>query len=172
MELKWLGIGMVMFGSVCTGLWYRLRYLGRLTNLRECQRALTILRGEIQYGRTPLPEACREVERRIRGAGQLFFRQVAGKLCEGKAPVEQIWQESAEEIFSSMQMKTQEREEWIRLGSTLGYLDVEMQLRSLDLYLQHLQTSIDQASAECRSRTRLYPLLGTFCGVLICLVLV
>lgn len=161
-----------MAGSICSGLWCRIRYVNRLVNLLECQRALSVLRGEIQYGRTPLPEACREVEKRLHGAVQTFFCQVAQKLEEGTEQVEQIWRETAEETLPSLQMKVQEREEWIRLGSTLGYLDVEMQLRTMDLYLQQLQTSIHQADSDCRNRTRLYPLLGTFGGVLICLVLV
>ena len=163
---------MVMMGSVCSGFWYRIRYMNRLANLRECQRALSILRGEIQYGRTPLPEACWEAEKRLHGAVQTFFREVAKGMEEDRKQVEQIWREAARETLPSMQMKDQEREEWMRLGSTLGYLDVEMQLSTMDLYLQRLQISIDQADADFHSRTRMYPLLGTFGGVLICLVLV
>ena len=172
MELKWLGIIMVMVGSVGSGFWYRMRYMTRLTNLRECQRALSILRGEIQYGRTPLPEACREAERRLHGAVRDFFHKVSKEMEEDTKQVEEIWREAAGETLPSMQMKEQEREEWVRLGSTLGYLDVEMQLSTLDIYLQRLQLSIDRADADCCSRTRVYPLLGTFGGVLICLVFV
>lgn len=172
MELKWLGVVMVMTGSIGTGLWYRIQYRIRLANLRECLRALSILRGEIQYGRTPLPEACREVEKRLHGAVKAFFFQVAEGMEKGTKQVEQIWQEAAVEALPSTQMKVQEREEWMRLGSTLGYLDVEMQLCTIDLYLQRLRTSIEEEDADCRRRTRMYPLLGTFGGVLICLVLV
>lgn len=163
---------MVMVGSICAGLWYRLRYLERLANLRECQRGISILQGEIRYGRTPLPEACYEVERRVCGASRLFFHQVAEQLKEGACSVGQVWNEATEEFFSSAQMRPEDREEWKRLGNTLGYLDVEMQLRTMDIYLQRLQTSIAQADAERSNRTRMYPLLGTFGGVLICLVLI
>lgn len=163
---------MVMAGSVCAGLWYRLRYLERLANLRECQRAISILQGEIRYGRTPLPEACHEVERRVCGVSRLFFRRVAERLKEGACSVGQVWNETTEDVFSSAQMRSEDREEWRRLGNTLGYLDVEMQLRTMDMYLQRLQTSIAQADAERSNRTRMYPLLGTFGGVLICLVLI
>lgn len=172
MELRWLGMILIMVGSICSGIWYRIRYLGRLANLRECQRALSVLRGEIQYGRTPLPEACREVEARIHGVCRQFFRNTADKLEQGAGSVEEVWRENTALLFSSMQMGTKDREEWMRVGSTLGYLDVEMQLRTMDLYLQRLQTSIEQADRECRNRIRLYPLLGTFGGALICLVLV
>lgn len=172
MELRWLGAGLVMVGSICAGLWYRMRYLERLANLRECQRALSILQGEIRYGRTPLPEACCEVERRVSGACHLFFHQVSERLKEGACSAGQVWNEVTEEVFSSSQMKTEDREEWRRIGNTLGYLDVELQLRTIDLYYQRLQTSIAQADAERCNRTRMYPLLGTFGGLLICLVLI
>lgn len=172
MELRWLGAGLVMAGSVCAGFWYRMRYLERLANLRECQRALSVLQGEIRYGRTPLPEACYEVGKRVGGACCLFFRRVAEQLQEGACSVGQVWKEATEEIFSSSQMKPEDREEWKRIGNTLGYLDVELQLRTMDLYYQRLQSSIAQADAERSNRTRMYPLLGTFGGVLICLVLI
>lgn len=171
MEFRWIGIVFVMAGSICSGIWYRMRYVGRLENLRECSRAVSILRGEIAYGRTPLPEACREVEIRVCGICRTFFRRVGERLEKDAASTGEIWQTTAQELFSPMQMQPQEREEWIRLGSTLGYLDAAMQLRTLDLYLQRLQTSIDQAEKDRPGRTRMYPLLGTFGGVLICLVL-
>lgn len=172
MEFRWLGILFVMTGSICLGIWYRIRFMGRLENLKECRRAISILRGEIEYGRTPLPEACREVETRVSGVCRTFFREMGRGLEEGAASVEVIWCETTQALFSSLHMKPQERQEWMRLGNTLGYLDVTLQLRTIDLYLQRLQTSIDQTEQESINRTRIYPLLGTFGGVLICLILV
>lgn len=172
MEFQWLGILFVMTGSICSGIWYRIRLIGQMENLKECKRAMSILRGEIEYGRTPLPEACYEVEKRVGGVCRTFFKEVRESLDEGASSVEAIWCEKTVMLFSSLQMKAQERQEWMRLGNTLGYLDVTLQIRTIDLYLQRLQTSIDQAEQDCQKRMRIYPLLGTFGGAVICLIFV
>ncbi len=172
MELKWAGIVFVMTGSAGIGFWYRMRCRIRMANLRECQLALSILRGEIQYGKTPLPEACHEVEKRLHGSLKTFFFRLAEEMEKSSKQIEQIWKETTEITLPSMQMGAREREEWIRFGGMLGYLDVEMQLCTIDLYRQRLQVSVDRENDNCHNRLRLYPLLGAFGGMLICLIFV
>lgn len=45
----------------------------RLHNMQDCERALLILQGEMEYGHTPLMEACEEVSVRIGGIVGRFF---------------------------------------------------------------------------------------------------
>lgn len=59
---------------------YRIRYGNRLHNMQDCERALLILQGEMEYGHTPLMEACEEVSVRIGGIVGSFFAQIAKKL--------------------------------------------------------------------------------------------
>ena len=59
MEIKFLGMIFVLLGSFGIGIFYRIRYGNRLHNMQDCERALLILQGEMEYGHTPLMEACR-----------------------------------------------------------------------------------------------------------------
>lgn len=161
-----------MIGSICVGIWFRLQYLQRLYTLKEMQRGVSLLKGEIEYGRTPLPEACLAVSHRIRGSGQIFFRLVSEGLERGGGTVEEIWRQTMKNAFENRQLGQRDYEELGRLGNTLGYLDVEMQVRAMELCMRRLEESISDYEKERKNQTRLYPLVGTFSGFILCLVLV
>lgn len=59
MEIKFLGMIFVLLGSFGIGIFYRIRYGNRLHNMQDCERALLILQGEMEYGHTPLMEGMR-----------------------------------------------------------------------------------------------------------------
>ena len=80
MEIKFLVMIFVLLGSFGIGIFYRIRYGKRLDNMQDCERALLILQGEMEYGHTPLMEACEEVSVRIGGIVGSFFAQIAKKL--------------------------------------------------------------------------------------------
>lgn len=172
MGMKWCGSILIIVGSVCVGIWFRMQYLHRLHTLKEMQRGISLLKGEIQYGRAPLPEACLSVSLRIRGSSQVFFRTLSERLQMGGGTVEKIWRETMASIFEQRQISARDYEELIRLGNTLGYLDVDLQVRTLELCMARLEESISCYEKERKNQTRLYPLVGTFGGFLLCLVLI
>ena len=170
--MKWLGIGMVMAGSVGLGLWYSILYARRGKNLSACKRAMILLKGEIIYGRTPLPAALFQAAGRTKGAVSLFLREVSERLEKGGDRLDTIWNLAVDEVLNDREFGDQDRCELKMLGDTLGYLDVEMQIQTIDLYLQRLEQSLEEYEKEKRNRTKLYPLLGTMCGALICIIMV
>lgn len=170
--IKWLGMGLVLAGSAGLGMWYALLYARRGKNLSACRRAMVLLRGEIAYGRTPLPAALFQAAGRTGGTVSHFLREVSDRLERGGGTMEDIWGSAVEEIFTDREMGEQERRELKSLGDTLGYLDAEMQIQTINLYLQRLEQSLEEYEREKRNRTRLYPLLGAMCGALICIIMV
>lgn len=172
MEIKLLGMFLVMAGSLGIGVLYRIRYINRMNNLRECERAMLILQGEMEYGHTPLLEACEEVADRIGGEVGTFFSQIADKLRANEGAFDDIWCQTAQCVLTTAQMEKEERREWEKVGDTLGYLDLEMQLNTIQLYVNRLKIRMGQMEKESHKRLRMYPVLGMFCGILICLLLV
>ena len=53
----------------------------------------------------------------------------------------------------------------------LGYLDTEMQLSAIRLYLEHLEQSLAEAQEQMGSRQRLYQSLGIAGGVFLVILL-
>lgn len=171
MGIKWIGAILIFVGCVGVGIWFRMQYAHKLAVVKECGKAFSLLQGEIQYGRTPLPEACYAVAGRTKGSCRTLFYRVGEKMMEGSDSTEVIWQEEVRSTLNDREMRLQDQEEILRLGTTLGYLDLELQYRTLELCIQRLEESRDSYEKERRNRMRLYPLLGTFAGLLICLVL-
>lgn len=169
--MKWLGMCMVFLGCMGLGIWYSALYTRRFKNLVSCRKAVLIIRGEIAYGRTPLPQAFFQAAGRVRGAVKEFFLLVADRMEEGGARLEKIWSQALQETISDREMRKEDIRELRELGDTLGYLDAQMQLQILDLYLNRLEQSMQEYEAEKKSRARLYPVLGTMCGMLICIII-
>ena len=146
MEIKFLGMIFVLLGSFGIGIFYRIRYGNRLHNMQDCERAL-----------------------RIVGS---FFAQIAKKLNTHEGALETIWRQTARKVLTKSQMEKEEREEWEKLGGTLGYLDLEMQVSTIQIYVRRLKLRMEQTEKESHERLRMYPVIGAFSGVLICLLLV
>ena len=169
--MKWLGMGMVLAGCFGIGMWFSLVYAGRIKNLLDCKKAILIIRGEISYGHSPLPQAVFQAAGRVSGSIRTFLEEVSEKMEQGGMGLDDIWQSAIEKQIGSREMGRQERMEVKELGETLGYLDVEMQLQTIQLYLERLDQSIEELEREKSSRIRLYPALGMMCGALICIIL-
>lgn len=172
MGIKWCGSIIIMIGSICVGIWFRIQYLYRLRTTKDMQCGISLLKGEIQYGRVPLPEACQSVALRLCGNSQCFFQSVSEKLLERGGTVEKIWCETMEMMFGRHLLSTGDYEELIRVGNILGSLDVELQVRTMELCMKRLEESISCYEKERKNQTRLYPIVGTFGGFLLCLVLI
>lgn len=172
MEIKCLGGVLILLGCLGVGVWFRMQYVHKLVVLKECCKGLALLQGEIQYGRIPLPEACQLVAARTKGSCHMLFQKVGKQLEQGEYSTEQIWRETMLQVMDKQEMKQQDREEMLRLGNTLGYLDLTLQYNTLELCIKRLEESRDCYEREKKNRMRLYPMMGTFAGLLICLVLV
>ncbi len=119
----------------------RLRY----DNLKAVKKNLICLRGEIEYGRTPLPEAFAELG--------------------------QMWEETMKRVFPNKSLTEGDRRDWLELGQTIGYLDSEMQINTLNLYMERIQHSLDVQREEKKVKVRLYNVLGVMTGAFITIMI-
>lgn len=169
--MRMIGMLMVMIGCIGAGIWYSQNYTRKWRNLLNCQKAVMILHSEISYGRTPLPAAFSQMAGRTSGSVSRFFDAVSRRLEEGGGRLEEIWNRTLQEILTSREMREEDRQELAGLGNTLGYLDVQMQIQALELYEKRLEGSLKLWESEREKKTRLYPMLGTMGGALICLII-
>ena len=69
-------------------------------------------------------------------------------------------------------LRREEKEKLGRLGEGLGYLDLEMQLSTMELYLEQLEGDIQRAEEEIQSKQRLYRSLGVAGGIFLVILLI
>ena len=59
-----------------------------------------------------------------------------------------------------------------RAGENFGYLDGQMQLKNLELYMEQTEVLIQKAQAELKDRQKLSGVLSLMCGLFLVILLV
>ena len=114
---------------------------------------------------------CRAGARGDGKAGKLFL--VAGERLEAnpECPFGRIWEAVLEEQGIRTMLGTEEWELMCRFGNSIGYLDLEMQQKTLALYLEELERAIEQLRREEPEKKRLCWGLGILGGLFLAVVL-
>lgn len=173
--LKLAGAFMVLAAALGYGLCLASRWRQRLWLLQGLRRLTYFLKGEITYSRAPLPEALRSAGARGGGVfGELFIR-AAGQIerQEGESFGE-LWAGQVEELEKrrgELALAGEDLKSLKELGSHLGYLDLEMQERTIGLYLEQLDLTIADLQERRRETCRLYTSLGLMGGLFLVILL-
>jgi stage III sporulation protein AB len=155
------------------GFYYSYLVKERFLNSERIRKALICLRGEIQFGRTPMPEALSSVARHTTGNISEFFYEVSRELRSGRgSSFAVIWQEKTERYLEGKCIQKEDVTELKELGQTLGYLDSVMQVNTLNLYLERMQETLIRQNKEKQDKVRLYNLLGIIGGIMITIIII
>lgn len=168
------GIGAAAVVLACTALGFRVsRELScRVKSLRELERLMLMLSGEIQYAKTPLNEAMCELSRRAQGAFGPFFGEAAASMEQREKGIADIFRENAQLYLRESGLLKKDIEQLERLGGRLGYLDREMQVQTILLYRRELEQERTEAEEDYRQKGRVYRCLGFLGGCFLILLLV
>lgn len=172
LSLKICGIIMVITSMTGMGFALSRNMKLRLDALSELKKILCMLRGEIKYTGTPLYEAFGVIGRRTGGIYSDFFIQTSEELeaLNGKS-LREIWGG----LRLNMKRQYLNEKDWERLmqfGDNLGYLDKEMQLGTIELYIEHIEAELSEGSANYGKNSRLYKALFISGGLLITIMLI
>ena len=84
----------------------------------------------------------------------------------------QLWQAQIDRCLSKTHLRKEEKEQLAALGEVLGYLDLDMQLSSIELYLEQLELAIAQSREALATKQKLYQSLGVAGGIFLVILLV
>ena len=170
--LKIMGTVLVIFA--CSALGYK-KSAGiseRLFLLREIEKTLLFLMGEITYRKETLPEAMLRVSGKVQEPLCCFLEETA-KMAQ-KYQGERfacIFRENAEKYLKEWNVTQKDFEEFVQLGEYLGYLYMDVQKNTLEWYLQQLKTEIDALTEEMPVKKKLYQSLGVLSGIFLAILL-
>ena len=157
MAFKWLGSLLVLFAAGGFGVWSAMQWRERLRLLEKLRQMIYFLKGEITYSHAPLAEGLERVGKRDPGPLGTLFTSAAEGICRQEG--------------ESLQETDEDLEQLTGLGEHLGYLDVDMQERTLKLYLEQLDLSIDYLRTNQREKCRLYTSLGIMGGMFLVIMM-
>lgn len=140
--------------------------------LRLLKQMLYMLRGEIKYTKTPLEEAFLAISVRMPEPFSLFLKRTAEEMenLDGRTFGE-LWRDQIQKGLAGTKLKREDREQLGVLGEILGYLDLEMQLSSIELYLEQLEIRIRDAQESLTGKQKLYQSLGVAGGIFLVILL-
>lgn len=159
--VKTIGILMVILGASGTGFSMAFSVRQNVSLVQQLLSTMEVMKNEISYRRTPLPELMRLLELQCRGCAAEFFGRLATDLSQR--------QERSVDIIVRRQVAAVRafppavRQILLQLGSGLGQYDTEGQLRSIDLAILRLRTLLDQYRSKQQTRIKSYCTLG-ICG--------
>lgn len=171
--IKFIGAILVIASSTGIGLYFSMMTRGRVKDLKMLKKDIYLLRGDIRYGNTPLPESIAMLSRRSNDRFKLFFGTIAMEIekLDGLTFVE-IWDKGIQTALGDTFLNETDKENLKRLGDTLGFMDQDMQIKSIDLFIEQLEEELAEAIRTEKEKTRLYNLLGVLCGIFITVVLI
>ena len=173
MYLKIIGAILVIASSTGIGLYFSNLTKGRVTDLKALKRNIFILRGDIRYGNTPLPEAIEALAIRNNDNFKEFFHGVVLELKKlDGLTFAKIWDKGIKNYLKESYINATDREQLNKLGETLGYLDKDMQIKTIDLYIEQLENELEEATRTVKEKTRLYNLLGVLFGIFVTIVMI
>ncbi len=171
--VKIFGALLVILSCSTIGVYFSSLVRGRVADLRAMKKNITILRGDIKYGNTTLPEAIGAISRRNVDNFKEFFAGVEQDLLSSSGlSFQTIWEEGTKNYMKNSYMNQQDREQLNHLGENLGYLDKEMQLKTIDFYIEQLDHELQDSIATMKEKTRLYNMLGILSGLFLAVVLI
>ncbi|SHO52579.1 stage III sporulation protein AB [Anaerocolumna xylanovorans] len=170
--IKMLGCVLILISSAGMGMYFSGELKGRIRDLKELRRIVTLLRGDIRYANSPLPEAVQALSVRHDGKYKKFLQSAAERLNEfGGVSFCDIWKEAVHKGLGDTSLSKKDIVNLSQFGENMGYLDKEMQLNTIDLYLSQIEEEIKELSKSVKEKTYMYNTLGILGGIFLTIIM-
>lgn len=171
--LKIIGCVLIITSSAGMGMYFSGELKNRIADLRDLKKLIFLLRGDIRYTNTPLPEAVQALSIRHDGKYKDFLAEIAEKLNElGGVSFCTIWKQAVSKRLEKTSLSKKDLALLAQLGENLGYLDKDMQINTLDLFIGQIEEEIKELSRNVKEKSYLYNSLGIMGGIFITLIMV
>ncbi|BDF34110.1 stage III sporulation protein AB [Extibacter sp. GGCC_0201] len=141
--------------------------------MQYLQQIIYMLQSEIRYSRAYLGEAFLHIKEQVREpyAGWLFQMSRSMDKREG-GMFSDIWETETEAYLSVSGLPQEERRRLAALGGRLGAADMDMQVKTLELYQEQLAVSMSEKREGMRTKMRLCRCLGVMSGIFLTVLLI
>ena len=168
--MRILGAAAVMLASVSAGFFAVTQKRRRLRCLRDLCDSLTLIAGELEGKRAPLPELIQTACLFSAGEPRGFFKHLREALPQlGVRFFFQLWEETARQHLPSL--NGDEVREWTTLGRQLGRAELDRQLSALEGCCRFLSQRLEREERAFQSERKLCLGLPAAMGALLLILL-
>ena len=169
--LKLAGSILVITVSVLYGWQVRRELQEHVEQLVAMKEMFLMLWGEISYTRTPLKEAFLQIASQGKEPFSSFLLKAAEELEENESSMGCFWNRLVEQESNKFLFNEEERGLLQRAGENFGYLDGQMQLKNLELYMEQAEVLIRKAQKELKDKQKGSSVLSLMCGLFLVILL-
>lgn len=164
--LKLFGTVLVLFSCTALGWGKSMTLQKRLDQLREIEKIVHLLLGEITYRKETLPEALVRTSQKTVPPFDEFLQEVSrqASLFQGEC-FSKIFKETAQHCLGNSALKRKDLEVFVQLGEYLGWMDITLQKNTIALYLEQLKQEIQSLEKELPGRKKMCQSLGVMAGI-------
>lgn len=171
--MKIIGCVLIIISSTGIGFYFSSDMKCRIEELREWKKLVCLLRGDIRYASTPLPEAICSISRRHKGSFHGFLNYIGNRLQElSGESLAVVWKSAVEKELLHTSLSKKDKMQLIYFGENLGYLDKDMQMNTLELYLAQLDEEISDLNRTVKEKAYLYNSMGIMAGIFISIIMI
>lgn len=168
--LKLAAAGMVGTGSFCMGYWYLWQYKKRLGLLKELKWFLMLLRGEIEYGRVSLMDACMRAAADSGLALKTAILEMERETDSG-GTFSEVFRLKMQETFRESVLREEDLRDFCLWTGDTVFANEQMQVASLNRSIDRLDTTIGKLEQGYEQYRKMTLGLGTLGGCLLLVVL-
>jgi stage III sporulation protein AB len=170
MIMRFVGAGFVI--AACSLLGMHMAKAGSRSakDLTEFKKSLILLKSQIDYAIYTLPQAFINISHRVAPPFNGFYAAVAKSLEKGNDDAATAWEQGLA-VLSGSHLSKEDLESIALLCFSLGHMDAEVQLNSIDMLIAAIDESLERLNTENPKNARMYRSLGVVSGLLITIVL-
>lgn len=165
--LKIMGVILVVFGASATGFTMAFHVRRIVTSLQQLLSALELMKSEIEYHRTPMPELMRLVALSSSGGIASFFGMLADNLFRYHDRSMRDMMKQSIQATPVCTFPANIQHTLLDLGNALGKYDVAGQIRAIEYASVRLNGILKQYLREQQAQMRSYCTLGICAGLAI-----
>ncbi len=170
--LKLAGSILIITVSALYGWKARRELAEHVEQLVGMKEMFLMLWGEISYTRTPLKEAFLQIASQNKEPFSGFLEKAAEGMDENEERIGLYWSRLVEQESGKFLFSQEEQGLLQRAGENFGYLDGQMQLKNLELYMEQTEVLIQKAQGELKDRQKLSGVLSLMCGLFLVILLI
>lgn len=171
--LKVTGIILILTASVLFGYLMQSELYDHVNQLVGMKEMLIMLSGEISYAKTPLEEAFLHIANQGKEPYAALLKDVRERMNAGEQiPLQEIWRDELSKHKEDFLLKDEEYMILENAGDNFGYLDWQMQIKNINVYVAQVEARIVQAQDELATKQKMYQYLSVMGGLFLIIILI
>lgn len=170
--LKIIGAILLICGTTGFGLACRDEMNQILYHLRYLQNILELIKSEISYSKATLPEACKNVGKKVHEPYQSSLTTVCEVMKKNKGlTFDVVWKQEMGKCLKKLPLKKKEIDIFLDFSTCSGFPDNKMQVKALEQYYHLLGQSVKTMEESIENKSKVVMSMGLISGIFLTIVL-